>query len=418
MKFIELTKKQYDDFARNHPYHNFLNSAQAFEMKASNGWQYAFVGVEEQGEMIAATGLVFVPVMRKFFYAYAQRGFLLDYQDAKLLAFFTKELVQYLKPKNVLYIKADPYVLYQERDNDGNIVTDGFKHEYVIKNMSEVGFVHQGFTTGFDEDSQCRFMMTLYLDGKDAEQVLKEMDQQTRWSVNKTRKLGVKVREITLDELDVFDAIMAFTSEKKHIHNMGKAYYQRQMETFGKENLKLMVAYLDIEDFKATIAADKVRESAALEEIEAVLKEMPNSKKFIKKKRVQLEALELIEKREKEALDLEKRYGKEAVMAASSFVFYGEEVTYLTSGAYDEFRKYNAPYAIQWVMIQEAIQRGIKRYNFYGTSGVFDESADDYGVFEFKKGFNAVAEELVGDFICPVNSMKYKAYRLVQKLRK
>lgn len=105
-------------------------------------------------------------------------------------------------------------------------------------------------------------------------------------------------------------------------------------------------------------------------------------------------------------------------MAVASFVFCGDEVIYLTSGSYDEFRKYNAPYAIQWYMIQESLKRGITRYNFYGTSGIFDKSADDYGVYEFKKGFNAIPEELVGEFILPVHGFLYKLYRLITKIKK
>ena len=37
-------------------------------------------------------------------------------------------------------------------------------------------------------------------------------------------------------------------------------------------------------------------------------------------------------------------------------------------------------------------------YNFYGISGVFGDEADDFGVQQFKKGFNAHVEELIGGF--------------------
>ena len=39
-----------------------------------------------------------------------------------------------------------------------------------------------------------------------------------------------------------------------------------------------------------------------------------------------------------------------------------------------------------------------KRYNFYGIKDVFDKNGKDYGVYEFKKGFNGYVEELFGAY--------------------
>ena len=42
-------------------------------------------------------------------------------------------------------------------------------------------------------------------------------------------------------------------------------------------------------------------------------------------------------------------------------------------------------YAVQWKMINYAIEHGINRYNFYGISGDFSEDAEDAGVVKFKR---------------------------------
>jgi lipid II:glycine glycyltransferase (peptidoglycan interpeptide bridge formation enzyme) len=46
-------------------------------------------------------------------------------------------------------------------------------------------------------------------------------------------------------------------------------------------------------------------------------------------------------------------------------------------------------YHLQWEMIKFAKAHHIDRYNFYGITGDFSESSEDYGVQQFKKGFNA-----------------------------
>lgn len=417
MEFLEITEQEYDKFARKHMYRNFLNSSTAINIKQASGWSISFVGVYEHGELLAATGLIFIPCMKKYFYVYAQRGFLIDYQDKVLLNFFHEALCSYLKNKKVVYLKIDPYVQYQEHDIDGNLVEGGFHHQYVMDNLKSLGYHHQGFTTGFQDNSQVRWMFVLSLDGKDEEQLLAEMDHQTRWSINKTIKQGVKVRQLAFDELSIFKEIMNYASSTREFHDMPFEQYQRQIRAYGEENAKVMMAYLDVDEMMKKIYIDIKKEQDELEMIQTVLKETPNSKKYLKKEKVQLEAIALLHTRKEEMENFQKIYGMMIPIAASYFILYEDELVYVSSGAYDTFRKYNGPYAIQWHMMKYALVHGIKRYNFYGTSGEFHEGAIDYGVFEFKKGFNGLVEEYVGDFILPISNVQYKLYTLLKKLR-
>lgn len=417
MEFLEISEQDYDYFARKHPYRNFLNSSTAINIKQASGWTISFVGVCEHGELLAATGLIFIPCMKAYFYAYAQRGFLIDYQDKALLDFFHEELCFYLKKKKVVYLKIDPCVQYQEHDINGNLVEGGFHHQYVIDNLTSLGYVHQGFTTGFQDNSQVRWMFVLSLEGKTEEQLLAEMDHQTRWSVNKTIKQGVKVRQLAFDELSIFKEIMEYTASTRKFHDMPFEQYQRQIRAYGEENAKVMMAYLDVDEILKRILEDLKKEEMELHAIQDVLKETPNSKKYVKKEKVQQEAIALLHNRQKEMENFQQVYGKIIPIAASYFILYEDELIYVSSGAYDTFRKYNGPYAIQWHMMKYALAHGIKRYNFYGTSGDFHEDAIDYGVFEFKKGFNGVVEEYVGDFILPISKAKYKLYTILRKLR-
>ena len=93
------------------------------------------------------------------------------------------------------------------------------------------------------------------------------------------------------------------------------------------------------------------------------------------------------------------------------------EVTYLSGGTDNDFRHFAGSYLIQWTMIKYALEQGIDQYNFYGISGDFTENAEDYGVIQFKKGFNAVVNEYIGDFIKPINGPAYKAYQILNKIR-
>ncbi len=44
-------------------------------------------------------------------------------------------------------------------------------------------------------------------------------------------------------------------------------------------------------------------------------------------------------------------------------------------------------YHLQWEMIKFAKAHHIDRYNFYGITGDYSKSSEDYGVQQFKKRF-------------------------------
>lgn len=412
MKFTKLTVDEYNLFRTSHPSRDFMNSLEAMELKKMNHWEVEYVGVKEGNNILCATPLTSIPVMKIYRFYYAQRGFLIDYQNKELLTFFTKELITYLKKKKALYLIADPNILYKERNIDGDLVEDGFDNSFVIKNMEQAGFIHQGFTNNFQVLSEIRWMFSLYLEGEDEATLLKEMHQQTRWSINKTIKQDIKIRELSVDEIDYFIKMMDHTSQRRGFAARENDFYTNQMIAF-KDKAKLLMAYLDVEDFSSRLKKEEENLQNQIKEVELKLQEI-KSKKYTKKKKELDEAIALNGRNQKEAHELEEKYGKIIPMATSFFILDGDEVVYLYSAAYDAFKKYNAPYAIQWYMIRYALNHNYKKYNFYGISGDFSKDAQDYGVYMFKKGFNGVVEELVGDFVLPVKKLPYKLYKALK----
>ncbi|EKU47079.1 putative FemAB family protein [Staphylococcus massiliensis S46] len=71
---------------------------------------------------------------------------------------------------------------------------------------------------------------------------------------------------------------------------------------------------------------------------------------------------------------------------------------------------------MQWEMIKFGKKHGINKYNFYGITGDFSDEAEDFGVQQFKKGFDAKVEEYIGDFIKPVRPVLYQLFKLKSKI--
>lgn len=109
--------------------------------------------------------------------------------------------------------------------------------------------------------------------------------------------------------------------------------------------------------------------------------------------------------------------GKELTLSSSVFFVNKNEIMCLLAGVYEEYKQFSSPFALHWAMMKYGMEHNIKRYNLYGISGIFNESAEDYGVYLFKKEFNGEVIELIGEFnvsLSPLNEI----YNFMKKLKK
>ncbi len=96
-------------------------------------------------------------------------------------------------------------------------------------------------------------------------------------------------------------------------------------------------------------------------------------------------------------------------------IMYGNKVWYLYGASSNSHRNLMPNYLLQWTMIKEAIQRKADVYDFRGVSGVVDETHPQYGLYRFKKGFNAEFTEFIGEVYMPYKPLVYKTYKFAEK---
>ena len=130
-QFCILNENEYKDFQEKSAQRSFMNSIEAINLKKTNGWDVEYAGVKEDGRLIAATPLTYIPVMKVYRFCHAQGGLLADYSDMETLTFFTEELKKYLSGRRVMYMLMNPCMNYVERDAEGNQVEGGYDNSYV-----------------------------------------------------------------------------------------------------------------------------------------------------------------------------------------------------------------------------------------------------------------------------------------------
>ena len=408
MKFQEITEKEYREFWENHPLKTFLSAPEISKLREKSNWTTYYVGVKEEKKLIAATMLLSHKRHFGKYEFYSPRGYLLDFKNKELLEFFTNELKKYIKDKKGYVLRIDPYVIYKERDIDGNIVADGIDNSDVVNNLQSFGFKK----VKTENMEQVGWMFSLNLEGKTEEQILKEMKPNTRNTIRKAEKFGITVNEISYDELDRFQNIMVETGERKGFGVRKLSYFQEMYKLFHNKNeVKYFITELDLNAYIKRLEEEK-------KEKEEKLNSLSDAKYNDGQKKNLTNEIASLDKRIIDSNKIKEESGKEVItLSGSMFMLIQPEVIYLSSGNYEEYMKFNSQYLIQWELIKYGIENGFKKHNFYGIPANINEHPKDYGIYEFKRGFNGVVEELIGEFALPI-TWHYNLFELIHKIKK
>lgn len=418
MKFRKLTEKEFDNFASKHENASFNQNSYWGKLKKSNNWEYTFLGLLDNKKIVAATLLLskMTPVKKKMFYA--PRGFLIDYKNYDLLKEFTKNIKKYAKENNGIFVKIDPYINYQERDIDGNIV-EGNDNKDAYKNLINLGYKHFGFNV-MQETLQPRWIFVTDTKGKTVDEVMKNMDSKTRQIIRKNERMCIKTREISYDELDKFKDIMKHTGDRRKFIDRPLSYYQNMYKTLHAPGiLKIMVAELhakelvntykkELKDLKTELETRKNKHDNGINKM--------NEKKYLSKQKETENNIERITKKLEEAKKLQKDNGDVILLGGILFLIYGKEVVSLVGGSYEKFMEYQSAYTVHWAGCKYAIENGYDRYNFYGITGDFNPKNPLYGLYLFKRGYGGKVVELIGEFDLVISKFWYFVYNVSFKL--
>ena len=408
MKFQEITEKEYKKYWENHPLKTFLSAPEISKLREKSNWERFYVGVKDNNKIIASTMLLrHIRHFNKYEF-YSPRGFLLDFNNRELVDFFTKEIKKFIKEKNGYVFRVDPYLIYKQRDINGDIVEGGEDNSKVVEQLLSLGFKK----VPIEDMEQVGWMFSLDLEGKDEEQILKEMKPSTRNKIRKIEKYGIEVNEIGYDELDRFQSIMEETSKRKGFSNRKLSYYQEMYNLFhDKEEVKFFITELDLKNYISILEKD-------IKEREDKLNSLTDAKYNDGAKKNLNNEIASITKRIEDSKSIIKEKNTDKItLSGSMFMLIQPEVIYLSSGNYEEFLKFDSQYLIQWKLIQYGIKHGFKKHNFYGIPANINEHPKDYGIYEFKRGFNGYVEELIGEFELPI-TWHYKLLKLVHKIKK
>lgn len=401
----KINEKDYENFVKKSPLASFYQSVEWLKEKQAEGKTCQLVGLYKEDELKGTSLIIYLPILKKYQFAYASRGFIYDYKD---IPAFKKALLNYFQ--DVVFVRIDPPLILAKYDKELNKEEDVDNYQ-VINTLKENGFLHFGFNMA-NEAMQFRFIHRIPLGETYAEQV-NLFSKSTKKNMELALFKGVKIEKVNIDRLKEVVSFFDQTLARKNVKGFSLQFYEKLCQEFqGKVTMYLV--YIDQDTYLANLDL-KIKESEQkLQEVLAKMEHDHVGSKLTKAKELATQAIEKYKEEKKKALTLNKITYIASMLTITKY----EEVVSLSSGMDNTYREFCPKYVMYPEMIKTAIEQKLKYVNFLGVKNIFDINDKDHGVYEVKRGFGGETIEYIGEFDLPIKPFIYKLYKLRNKLKK
>ena len=216
MRFVkDINKNEYETFVRNHEKSHFLQSHAwgEFSNLCKNLIPH-YVGLKDNKNKLIATALLLEKKLPLgFSYFYSPRGFVIDFYNKEVLCFFVNEIKKYLKNYKAIFLKIDPDIIWSKKNCNDEDISLTNSPNIVFKNLTSLGFKHQGFTKNF-ETMQPRYTFRIDFN-KPYEEIENNFSKTTKQRIKKATSLDTIVRIGTVDDIEIFNSLMTITENRK-----------------------------------------------------------------------------------------------------------------------------------------------------------------------------------------------------------
>lgn len=234
----ELEAKEIQSFFETHPQGSFAQSVEMGSVREDLGRTIRYLAVYENNKIVAGCQVSIIP--GRITSADITMGPLLDFENKKLLQFFTESIREYLKQYKCAYLTISPHIPYSEKAR-AELQKLGWKYSGRI-NASAVG-IRGGV----------RWMYIKDLEGQTEENYQDAYVKRHRRYI-RNHDTNLSIRQLNRDELPLFIKIMKHTAERRQFANRKDSYFYSLFDHFGKK-AQFKVVELKTEDGVIPIAA-------------------------------------------------------------------------------------------------------------------------------------------------------------------
>ena len=215
---MTLRELSYDEYNKHlesfdHSIYQTTSYGKSFEKENYEVLYLGFFDIEK----VLALAIIFIKNIDRYKYAYCPRGFIIDYTDYNLLTNFTNEIKKLLSKKGICAIKLCPNIVKNKYDNDKNLIYTNSDNDYILSNLSNLGYRHLGYNNKF-EAMKPRYEAIIDLN-KPYYEVFKNIQKRYRTKIRSAENMGIRIHKSNESKLDL-------------LYNQSKKKYMRGLEYF------------------------------------------------------------------------------------------------------------------------------------------------------------------------------------------
>ncbi len=411
MKLKELTNEEFQAFANNYPISSVFQTPEYAMVMNKQNYDTFYLGMVDDNDNILAASLILVELLGKFQYAYAPRGYLVDYQDENLVKTFSKQIKKFLKKKSVMAIKIAPIIRKSITKNNGTEIIDLPDYDKKFKFLKKIGYYHLGYNRFF-EAIKPRFEAVIPLD-KNSSIMFQKVRKEFRTKIRMSDRNGVRIYKGSSQNLSFF---YKMTKDK---YPRDLKYFQDVYEHYSKRNMvDIYFALLDTKAYLISVQkqlqAQNIRCSKVTEEI---FKRQGNANNtLISRKISEDNKLAGLKNQLVSATNLLHRNPDGIILACAMVIRYKNEAYLLMDGYEPTYKKMNAKHLLIWKLMEKYGNEG---YELFNLGGIVDpKDPEKYkGLNDFRLGFGSNIVEYIGDLELITSRPLYMTYRNTAPLR-
>ena len=400
MQIILLDENRFDEYAYNHPNHNFYQTSNYGKFMSKHGYNAYYLGMVDDTNQIKAATLIIVKndkesTKRKM--GYAPRGFLIDWSNEDLVSEFTNALKIFLSKRSFTYLKVDPLIIYKEHNIDGSEKSSEFEHDGFVAKMQALEYIHLGYNNG-NETSKLRWNAEVELNSNIVS-LYNSISKNARDKIKEASTLGCKVYRGSSDDINT---LYELVPKPKPSLEYFLDYYH-----FFNNNAKMELYFTKLEpatyvnSSKSIYEKEQIRNSDLNNQIQNF--SIPNRDLLINQKMQSDELLTKYKNNMLEAINLFQNYPSGVIVAGTALIKYRKKIYFIANGLNEKFKDNYPNYLLYWQLLQEFASQGFEIADFNGITGNFvNEERSMYKV----EISNRIVE-YVGEFDLVINKKGY-----------